>query len=84
MNPRIPPDFLTMSVLETCSSLVRTESRLVAAQKPTPIAQPCNNKYSLSSGVVRALDNTGAADGKTRGQGGGGRGWPPKTKYWFT
>jgi len=40
INPRIPPDFFAMSVFVTCSSLARTESRLVAAQKPTPIAKP--------------------------------------------
>ena len=48
MKLNIPEDFLVISVLATCSSLVSTWSRLVPAQKPTPIAQPWRSK-SLTS-----------------------------------
>ena len=44
MKLNIPEDFLVISVLVTCSSLVSTWSRLVPAQKPTPIAQPWRSK----------------------------------------
>ena len=44
MKLNIPEDFLVISVLATCSSLVSTWSRLVPAQKPTPIAQPWRSK----------------------------------------